>query len=90
MIDLMQFLGIAGAPLVIALVSATRAVFPDLESRWAPLLAFGWAAPINALVAYGIAQSGTAISWPVVILAWVLCALVASGFYSQGKAATGN
>lgn len=85
MIDLMQFLGIAGAPVVVALVAVTRMVFPDWPERVAPLLAFGWAGVINAVVAVALP-----VAWPVAILAWILCALVASGVYSQGKAASGG
>jgi hypothetical protein len=85
MIELTQFLGVAGAPVVVALVAVTRMVFPDWPDRVAPLMAFGWAAVINAVVAYSLP-----VAWPVAILAWILCALVASGVYSQGKAASGN
>lgn len=84
MIEIRDFLGVAGAPLVIALVAATRAMWPDLPDRWAPALAFGWAGALNAIVAYALP-----VEWPVALLAWVLCAVAASGFYSQGKAAAG-
>ncbi len=81
MIELRDFLGVAGAPLVIALVAATQRVFPDLEARWAPALAFAWAGLLNGLLAYALP-----VTWPVAVLAWFLCALMASGLYSQTKA----
>lgn len=90
MIELQDFLGVAGFPAVAALVAATVAVFPDIESRWKPALAFGWAAVINAIVAVGMWSVGTPINWAVIVIAWILCGLAASGFYSQGKAASGN
>jgi hypothetical protein len=83
MINLSDFLGVAGAPVIVALVAATRAVFPDLPDRFAPLLCFGWAAVLNALIAYALP-----VAWPIAAIAWLLCALTASGFYSQVKAFT--
>ena len=82
MIELKDFFGVLGAPLVIALVEATKRVLPECQERWYPLLAFAWAAIINAIIAYTLQ-----IPPATAVLATIVCALSASGLYSQARAA---
>ena len=84
MIELIDFLGIGAAPLVVGLVKATRIVFP-CEDRWVPLLALGWSALLNAIIAYAVP-----VAWPQAVLATFLCSLTASGLYTQVKALAGR
>ena len=83
-VSVRDMVGIAGVPVIVALVELVKLVFPGLEPRYYPLVAIGWGLLVNlGLMGY----SGAA---PIEAAAvGILAALAASGLYSQAKVAIG-
>lgn len=81
MIDPMSLVGIAGAPLVIALVQLVRVTEPDLPGRYLPALTLLLAVLLNLFLA---ALVGTPPA--LAILVGLVTGLTASGLYSQATA----
>lgn len=82
MIDPISLVGLAGAPLVIALVALLRETFPGLPTRYVPALTLGIAILLNLLLA---TQTGTRL--PLAALVGLVTGLAASGLYSHVNAA---
>ena len=80
-IDPMSLVGIAGAPLVIALVQLVRVTEPDLPGRYLPALTLLLAMLLNLFLATLV---GTPI--PLALLVGLVTGLTASGLYSQATA----
>ena len=78
-----DLIGLAGVPLIVALVEAVKRVWPDLESRWYPLVALAWGEALNLGLAALLGQD-----WGRAALLGLVAALAASGLYSGGKAVT--
>lgn len=85
MIDPVSLVGLAGAPLVIALVALARETFPGLPTRYLPALTLGAAIVLNVLLAV---QLGT--SPGLAVLVGLLTGLAASGLYSHVSAVMGK
>jgi hypothetical protein len=81
MIDPVSLVGIAGAPLVIALVQLVRVTEPDLPSRYVPALTLFMAIGLNLFLAGLI---GTPIA--LALLVGLVTGLTASGLYSHATA----
>ena len=79
---LKELLGLAGVPLVVALVEATKQTVPGLSKRYYALLAVGWGLALNLLAAYALGGP-----WLEGGLEGVVAGLAAAGLYSAGKAA---
>ncbi len=82
MIDPMSLIGLAGAPLVVALVQLIRVTWPGVPSRLLPALTLGVAIALNV----GLAPMVGA-DWRLAVLVGVVTGLTASGLYSQATAA---
>ena len=78
LIDPVSLVGLAGAPLVIALVALARDTFPGLATRYVPALTLGISIGLNVLLAF---QLGTRPS--VAVLVGLVTGLAASGLYSH-------
>jgi hypothetical protein len=84
MVPIEMVLGLAGVPLIVALVEATKLVVPELRPRWFPLVALTWALCLNAGV------GGYLGGDPILgALTGLVAALAAVGLYSGGKALAG-
>jgi hypothetical protein len=81
-IDPMSLIGLAGAPLVVALVQLIRVTWPGVPSRLLPALTLGVAIALNV----GLAPMVGA-DWRLAILVGMVTGLTASGLYSQATAA---
>lgn len=81
MIDPMSVVGIAGAPLVIALVQLVRVTEPELPSRYVPALTLLLALLFNLFLATLV---GTPLA--LALLVGLVTGLTASGLYSQATA----
>ncbi len=78
---LAELVGLAGVPLIVALVQACKAWVRD-ERYW-PLLALAWGLAINLFAAYALPSD-----WRQAIVYGVVAGLAAAGLYSAGKAPT--
>ncbi len=78
MLDPVSLVGIAGAPLVIALVALARETFPGLPSRLVPAATLLIAIALNVLLAVPV---GTSL--PLAVLVGLVTGLAASGLYSH-------
>lgn len=79
--NLREFAGVAGAPVVAGLVQLVKAAWPDLPSRWWPLLAVVWGVVWNVALALEVGLDlGESALWGVVT------GLLASGLFSLAKA----
>ncbi len=81
MIDPMSLVGIAGAPLVIALVQLVRVTEPGLPSRYVPALTLLLAVLLNLFLATLV---GTPLTLALIV--GLVTGLTASGLYSQATA----
>jgi len=82
MIDLVSLAGIAGAPLVVALVQLVRVSWPALPTRYLPAVTLGVAIVLNVGLA---TQTGTSVG--LACLVGVVTGLSASGLYAHATAA---
>lgn len=78
--ELKDFVGIAGAPFVVALTEAVKVTFPDIPSRWYPSIAVLWGLILNIGIALVIQSN-----MPVAIVIGVATGLLASGLFAWGK-----
>ncbi|MCL4535917.1 MAG: hypothetical protein M1370_12255 [Bacteroidetes bacterium] len=76
-----DLIGLAGVPLIIALVEGVKRVFPGLEPRWYPLVALACGEALN--LALGLSQGQ---DWRAALVLGLVAGLAASGLYSGGKA----
>lgn len=83
MIDLADLAGLAGAPVVVALVEVGKQAFPGISARYYAALTLGVAIGLNELVSLTL---GT--DWRPALLVGLVTGLAASGLYSQVKAVT--
>ena len=83
--ELQEFWGLAGVPVVIAVIEAIKRTVPELSQRWFWLLALAIAAFVNIPIAWRLGID------PVLAgLIILVTSLAASGLYGQGKAALGR
>ena len=83
--ELQEFWGLAGVPVVIAALEAIKRTVPELSQRWFWLLALGIAALVNIPIAWRLGTD------PVLAgLIILVTSLAASGLYGQGKALLGK
>lgn len=76
-----EILGLAGVPVIVAMVEGCKLVFPGLSPRFYPVLALVFGLLINMGLGWRVGAD------PVYsLLAGVIAALAASGLYSGGKA----
>jgi hypothetical protein len=75
-----DLIGLAGAPLVVALVELVKRTCPELEPRWYPLAAVLWGEALNLGLAVTLGQD-----WRMALLLGLVAGLAASGLYSGGK-----
>ncbi len=72
--------GVAGAPLVMALVEATKRTFPDVPARWYVSISVAWGVVLNLALAYLLAtdlRTGAVVG--------VVTGLLAAGIFAAGK-----
>jgi hypothetical protein len=81
MIGYEQFLGLAGFPVVAAIVQVFKPWLPD--DKWNPPLALALGILLNVAIAYQ--QKGDIV---LGVLIGIVTGLAASGLYSQAKAYT--
>ncbi|MHB1133723.1 MAG: hypothetical protein ACYC4L_15225 [Chloroflexota bacterium] len=79
---LKDLIGLAGVPLIVALVEATKATVPGLDKRYYALLAVGWGLALNLLAAYALATPYLDGG-----VEGLVAGLAAAGLYSATKAA---
>lgn len=73
--------GVAGIPLLVAATELVKALWPELPSRWWPLVAVCWGVAWNVLLAL---EAGTDVLQSAL---WgFACGLGAAGLYSAAKA----
>lgn len=81
MVDGIAVVGLAGAPVVLAVVEVVKDSFPSIGTRWFPALVLAGGVLVNvgyaALTAGGVGPA---------LLVGVVTGLVASGLYSQARA----
>jgi hypothetical protein len=85
MTDYTQFLGIAGAPFITAIVQACKMTFPESNDRIWPGVALVLGVAVNVAIAYR--EQGDML---LAVLVGIVTGLTASGLYSQTKTYTGN
>lgn len=79
--DPLSLVGLAGAPVVVALVQLVKTSWPDLPTRWFPLFSLFFSVALNLAVALVVSSS-----LPIAALLGLVTGLAASGFYSWGGA----
>ena len=83
--ELQDFLGLAGVPVIVAAVEGFKRVWPDAEERWYPAVALAVSLVVNGLVAWRLNVD------PVLAaLLAVVASFAASGLYSQAKTVAGE
>jgi hypothetical protein len=82
--DPISLVGLAGAPVVLALVQMVKVTWPFVPTRYFPLASLGFAVALNLGVAAIIGSS-----LPIAVLVGLVTGLSASGFYSWGGALRG-
>jgi len=78
--ELRQFLGLAGFPVVAALVEVAKRAAPELGDRWWPMVALALGIGFNLVVGWRLGLD----LWLAAILGLVT-GLAASGLYSQAR-----
>lgn len=78
--ELNQFVGLAGAPLVQALVELVKRTAPSLKSRWYPALSVLFGVVLNLALASILVTDLKAASF-----IGVLTGLLSSGLFAAGK-----
>lgn len=79
MIDIREFYGLAGLPVVVALTQATKRRVTD--ARWWPLISLAWAVALNLLLALAL---HTDLATAVVV--GIVVGLAAAGLWDVGRA----
>jgi len=82
---LQDFVGLAGVPVIVAIVAWVKAVVPELKPRWLPVVALGASLVINYVVAWRMD-----IDYVLAGLVAVVASLAASGLYGQARALAGK
>src|SRR5258708_2497666 len=77
MVDPVSFVGLAGVPLIVALVQVVKGTFPQLATHYLPLVTIGVAIALNVGLALLIG-SGLGLA----VLVGLVAAVSASGLYS--------
>jgi hypothetical protein len=85
MTDYTQFLGIAGAPFITAIVEMAKQTIPEWPDRVWPGFALLLGVAVNVAIAYR--EQGDML---LAVLVGIVTGLTASGLYSQTKTYTGN
>jgi hypothetical protein len=75
-----ELIGLAGVPLIVALVELLKRTFPQIEPRWYPLAAVLWGEALNLGLATMLGQD-----WRTALILGLVSGLAASGIYSGGK-----
>ncbi len=78
---LAELVGLAGVPVVLALVQMCKAWVKD--KRYWPLLALAWGLALNLFAAYALPSD-----WRQAVVYGVVAGLAASGLYATAKAPT--
>lgn len=73
--------GLAGAPVVLALVQVVKVSFPRLPARFLPALTLAVGLALNVFLALGLGET----VWSAAVLG-IVTGLTASGLYSHAKA----
>jgi hypothetical protein len=81
--DYTQFIGLAGFPVITALLEMAKRTVPELGDRWWPLVALGLGVALNVAIAY---QQQTDMM--LAVLVGIVTGLASSGLYSQAKTYT--
>ena len=81
--DYRSFVGLAGAPLILALVQLVKRTWPELSPRYEPALVLGLAVALNLALAW---QLRTDLG--LAVLVGIVTGLSASGLYTQAAALT--
>jgi hypothetical protein len=80
-----ELVGLAGVPVIVALVEVAKRSWPAMDGRWVPLLTLALGLAINAwaglVVGIGLHEA---------LALGLVAGLAASGLYSQGKALLGS
>ncbi len=84
-IDLNSLFGLAGVPLVMAMVGAVKRIWPELEERWYPIVSILCGEGFNLGLAWILQYD-----WRVAIVLGLIVGLAASGLYSGSKAVQGS
>lgn len=79
MIDLKELVGLAGAPLVVALVEASKRWVTD--ERWWPILSILWAVALNEALAYVLKTD-----YAVAAIVGVVVGLSSAGLWDAARA----
>jgi hypothetical protein len=79
--DLKEFYGIVGAPVVVGAVELIKRIFPGLEARFYPIIAFLWAEIINLSIAYVMH-----FDYATSAIVGFITTLIACGAFQYGKA----
>jgi hypothetical protein len=83
--DYTQFVGLAGAPVIAAIVEMCKRSLPEVAERWWPPVALVLGVALNVAIAYG--QQG---DMGLAVLVGIVTGLTASGIYSQTKTTLGG
>ena len=83
--DYSEFIGLAGFPVITALLELSKRTVPELGDRWWPLVALVLGVALNVGIGY---QMGTDLV--LAGLVGIVTGLAASGLYSQTKTAIGG
>lgn len=83
--DYEQFIGLAGFPIITALIEMGKRSFPEVTERWWPLVALVLGVGLNVGIAY---SRGTDMT--LALLVGIVTGLAASGLYSQTKTTIGG
>ena len=79
--ELRELVGLAGVPVIVALVEVVKKVKPDMADGWYPLCALAFGIGLNVLLGWKLGVD------PVVaVVTGLVAGLAASGLYSQTKA----
>jgi hypothetical protein len=75
-----DLIGLAGVPVIVALLEVFKQSFPELDRRWLPLAALGLGLTLNLVVGL---NTGSPMAESLAL--GLVAGLAASGLYSQGK-----
>ncbi len=81
-----EFVGMAGVPLIVALIEGVKRVAPELSPRWYPVIAVAVGMTLNLSGIYVVAGAGPVAAGNA-MLAGLAAGLAAVGLYSGTKAA---
>jgi len=84
--ELADYAGLAGIPIVIAIVQVLKGVFPDVDGRYWPLFALPIAVVWTVGLALILRQPEVLVALAISVIVWVS----AMGAFSGGKALLGK